>query len=1236
MADVVLVSLLSTVTRKFWEILLDEDMTEIRSGGGHQVIKAKYHLEELEKYINDASFIVAGGHSDSTVLRSWIKRAQRYASCLEDQIAMHAVDGSSDLQLLAMKSAIGKFTIKYLTLRTRELLNKKNRPPELRGPGIMEQEEPSKISPWPADTELGMTAETSKVKEFLKGNCQVLFITGHQGSGKTTLIDKVCRDTNLTEQFTISRVNVPKTRSLVGLLRQLLRPTVDSDGIDDFNAIDEFQVTKMIHATFKKVLDKEGSSAAVKKKPYLIVLDNVQDTGVLYSLMHVLEGLEGKIICLTRKQDITKDIDVPTSAMHEPVHMQGLDDQDAEKLFMHAALPDSHDSTETDGFHTTISSRAETVKVILQKCNRNPLHIRTIGALLRTKPPEEWEEIMEQIDQSLNSIDPPIQPEQAKLTGKMRLAFLYCLAFPHESEIPENLGIPMRKLIRLWMAEGFLQDSPLQRQEQEAADLLQELIDKELLVVKKRGLDGEVLTCIVNKNIRQLASSMSELQKFCQIVPAGGDDASRDTWMRGSPHNLSMRDVDEASPTIRRPQSSHEGALHTIFPQLPLLRWRKGDPSTRYRMVAVHGAGGAAGITEAFKILKKDIRLRSMLYFKTGLNKPQKLELSFKSTYRLLRTLELQGTHLDRLPPSIVCLVCLRYLGLRGTQLEHLPAYLQRLKHLMCLDIRDTNITRLEDVSAFKEMRHLLLASSFRDRSVLIKEGLEFLIYLQTLSGAQYRQPSERIHSEHESSEDLEQELSERQQFEQELSYLRLLRKLSIKRASKASSKGISDAINKMEFLQSLTITCEEVKRQGEHFDTNSLETRKSLRKLKLGGYMGKPYDCLLKMQSITYLYLWDSKLSDDILLELQGLQHLLLLSLCNVGTSHILSCRNGYRSLKRLSIISIENLTVCKLGGEAMKRLQELEFAKCGKISTPPEGIEQIPNLRVVYWAEMPEGFSDGLTTRLKEKTGPNAVQVLEKKMPFHRPSRGRSATQGGQTTAADPVTKSSAEGSKNMGNDAIASTDTEGTQTTGVQSVTARRRELGAQDTTQDTSDAEAPMPQSEEIKVHENDNSEDDICSKSSQHEIANTERLPFKMGEPLVTPAILETLTHNMLELHEWYMKRSNQEVLPKIITVRYKEEHLHREGGGTFSVEFNHLHDLYNQDALDVSLLQCWILYETQKLRKNTGRVGFLDPATINQKVIQLTPKEVEEYAFRAFVKLKGKDFILLPYNFNQH
>ena len=77
-----------------------------------------------------------------------------------------------------------------------------------------------------------------------------------------------------------------------------------------------------------------------------------------------------------------------------------------------------------------------------------------------------------------------------------------------------------------------------------------------------------------------------------------------------------------------------------------------------------------------------------------------------------------------------------------------------------------------------------------------------------------------------------------------------------------------------------------------------------------------------------------------------------------------------------------------------------------------------------------------------------------------------------------------------------------------------------------------------------------------------------------GQPLVEPDEVKNLPTRMYELHQWYMnitKISNRGSL----MVNVKEEHYFHEKA--LSVEYCELFQLYNQDALDKSIVSCYCL-----------------------------------------------------------
>ncbi|XP_065623505.1 putative late blight resistance protein homolog R1B-19 [Quercus suber] len=82
---------------------------------------------------------------------------------------------------------------------------------------------------------------------------------------------------------------------------------------------------------------------------------------------------------------------------------------------------------------------------------------------------------------------------------------------------PEDFEIPVRQLIRLWIAEGFIQQIGNRNIEDIAEDYLEELIDWSLIQVATKRLDGGVKTCRIHDLLRDLCISESAEEKFLRI-----------------------------------------------------------------------------------------------------------------------------------------------------------------------------------------------------------------------------------------------------------------------------------------------------------------------------------------------------------------------------------------------------------------------------------------------------------------------------------------------------------------------------------------------------------------------------------------------------------------------------------------------------------------------------------------------------------------------------------------------
>ena len=80
--------------------------------------------------------------------------------------------------------------------------------------------------------------------------------------------------------------------------------------------------------------------------------------------------------------------------------------------------------------------------------------------------------------------------------------------------------------------------------------------------------------------------------------------------------------------------------------------------------------------------------------------------------------------------------------------------------------------------------------------------------------------------------------------------------------------------------------------------------------------------------------------------------------------------------------------------------------------------------------------------------------------------------------------------------------------------------------------------------------------------------------YARGEPLVKPEEIKRLSTRMYELHQWYLrevKTTDRESL----MVKVKEEHYYH--AKDLWVEFQEMFQLFNQHALDKSIVSCYCL-----------------------------------------------------------
>nr|AAL31019.1 putative hydroxyproline-rich glycoprotein [Oryza sativa Japonica Group] len=140
--------------------------------------------------------------------------------------------------------------------------------------------------------------------------------------------------------------------------------------------------------------------------------------------------------------------------------------------------------------------------------------------------------------------------------------------------------------------------------------------------------------------------------------------------------------------------------------------------------------------------------------------------------------------------------------------------------------------------------------------------------------------------------------------------------------------------------------------------------------------------------------------------------------------------------------------------------------------------------------------------------------------------------------------------------------------------------------------------------------------------------------YELGKPLVKPELLQSLPTQMYKFHQLYMEMSATG--REMIGARIRDTDF-LQGDDILWINFRGIYELYQLDALDVSIMSCWILMEIQRARRRrVFDTGFIDPRKVNVAMLDQYPQETEDNLVHLLKAQHYKTFILLPYNTEFH
>ncbi|GAB2273979.1 hypothetical protein Dimus_008749 [Dionaea muscipula] len=515
---------------------------------------------------------------------------------------------------------------------------------------------------------------------------KMVVISGMGGLGKTTLARKVYHHNSVRKHFSgFAWAHISQqfqTRSVIlGILLHLI-PDDDRERRDQVRGLEDGQ----LHGELYRML---------KEKSYLVVLDDVWTTvdwkylQAAFPIIHD-QGIASKVVLTTRNHDIVSALGDELVLYHEP---KLLDIETSWELLQKKAFPDEKVTVDLE----------QLGKEMLKHCKGLPLAVVVLGGVLANKRTlDDWKNVLGNIhsyfgvdklrDQSYNnSVYDVLGMSYYDLPYHLKPCFLHLGVFP------EDFEIPVKKLYRMWLAEGIVAvDGKAlggKSSVEVAKGYLNELVERRMVQVAKLTTEGKVKTCRLHDLMRDVSMAIGREENFVSVID-----------------HIHGQSDDEAAPML--------------------------NEHTRRLTIYVGQQGLESSLPSSLS--RNTPNLRSLLFFQVRETKEESNTKFIKdicNEYPLLRVLELEGFNIrGKLPREIGNLIYLRYLNLRKTSVTSLPSSIGNLMCLETLDLRTWDIKVPNLLWKLKKLRHLYLPKwcEIENDEKLRLDGLSLL---ETLKG---------------------------------------------------------------------------------------------------------------------------------------------------------------------------------------------------------------------------------------------------------------------------------------------------------------------------------------------------------------------------------------------------------------------------------------------------------------------------------------------------------------------
>ncbi|KAL0431051.1 UNVERIFIED_CONTAM: putative late blight resistance proteinR1B-8 [Sesamum radiatum] len=316
------------------------------------------------------------------------------------------------------------------------------------------------------------------------------------GIGKTTLARNLYDDPSVISHFdtrawaTISQdYNKQKLRDV---LLSLLHCVIGKPK-DEMRGMSNDQLALRLHQ-------------ALIGRRYLIILDDVWDVKPWDDTRRFFpdDNNGSRIIVTTRESSVAY-----YTGSQSSYHQMNLlkDDESWNLLHRKVFAPEDTCSPELEKIGKKIS----------KYCRGLPLVVHVIGGILsQAKTSQDfWEQVSDNVTSSVadkgEQYSNILSLSYNRLPNHLKPMFLYMGAFPEDYEIRSS------KLIKLLVAEGFVQPISGKSLEETAKMHLKALVDRNLIFVRQQGTNGNVKSYSIHDLLRDLCARKACEEKFLFI-----------------------------------------------------------------------------------------------------------------------------------------------------------------------------------------------------------------------------------------------------------------------------------------------------------------------------------------------------------------------------------------------------------------------------------------------------------------------------------------------------------------------------------------------------------------------------------------------------------------------------------------------------------------------------------------------------------------------------------------------